>query len=144
MISGRIHKMQASTATSLFVVYSALNGATLLCHIPGVRGIDHHQHVFCVLGHVRGLQYFHGYTTRRDLTSMGGFLTMGLIGIVIASLVNMFFQSGAVSTIVSYVGVLVFVGLTAYDTRESRRRRRSRSPTTSMPGLCARARFSER
>ena len=49
---------------------------------------------------------------------MGGFLTMGLIGIVIASVVNMFVQSGAVSTIVSYVGVLVFVGLTAYDTQD--------------------------
>jgi uncharacterized protein len=56
--------------------------------------------------------------TKRDLTSLGGFLTMGLIGIIIASLVNMFLRSPAVSMIVSYIGVFVFVGLTAYDTQQ--------------------------
>ena len=56
--------------------------------------------------------------TKRDLTSMGGFMTMGLIGIVIASLVNMFIQSSGMSMIISYIGVIVFVGLTAYDTQK--------------------------
>jgi hypothetical protein len=57
-------------------------------------------------------------TTQRDLTSVGGFMTMGLIGIIIASLVNLFIRSSAMSMIISYVGVLVFVGLTAYDTQK--------------------------
>ena len=57
-------------------------------------------------------------TTKRDLTSLGGFLFMGLVGIIIASLVNMFIGSSAMSMIISYVGVIVFVGLTAYDTQK--------------------------
>ena len=60
----------------------------------------------------------YGMATRRDLTSLGGFMNMGLIGIIIASLVNLFFRSSAMSMIISYVGVLVFVGLTAYDTQK--------------------------
>jgi FtsH-binding integral membrane protein len=59
----------------------------------------------------------YGWTTKRDLTSLGGFLMMGLIGIIIASLVNIFFRSPAMHMIISYIGVLVFVGLTAYDTQ---------------------------
>ncbi|MBW2610709.1 MAG: Bax inhibitor-1/YccA family protein, partial [Deltaproteobacteria bacterium] len=58
------------------------------------------------------------WTTKRDLTSIGGFLMMGLIGIIIASLVNMFMRSSAMSMIISYIGVIVFVGLTAYDTQK--------------------------
>jgi hypothetical protein len=57
-------------------------------------------------------------TTKKDLTSMGGFMVMGLIGIVIASLVNMFIRSSAMTMIISYIGVIVFVGLTAYDTQK--------------------------
>jgi len=60
----------------------------------------------------------YGWTTKKDLTSLGGFMMMGLIGIVIASLVNLFIQSSSVSAIISYIGVLVFVGLTAYDTQK--------------------------
>ena len=60
----------------------------------------------------------YGIATRRDLTSVGGFMTMGLIGIIIASLVNLFIRSSAMHMIISYVGVLVFVGLTAYDTQK--------------------------
>jgi FtsH-binding integral membrane protein len=117
MISGRIHKMQASTATALFVVYSALNGATLSAVFLAYAASTITSTFFvCSATFVACSIY--GYTTRRDLTSMGGFMTMGLIGIVIASLINMFFQSNAVSTIISYVGVLVFVGLTAYDTQD--------------------------
>jgi len=117
MISGRIHKMQASTATLMFVVYSALNGATLSA-IFLAYAASTITSTFFVCSATFVACSIYGYTTRRDLTSMGGFLTMGLIGIVIASLVNMFFQSGALSTIISYVGVLVFIGLTAYDTQD--------------------------
>ncbi len=108
IISSRIYRMQAGTATALFIVYSVLNGATLST-ITSTFFVCSATFVACSI---------YGWTTRRDLTSMGGFLTMGLIGIVIASLVNLFIQSSAVSTIVSYVGVLVFVGLTAYDTQD--------------------------
>jgi uncharacterized protein len=117
MISGRIHKMQSSTATTLFIVYSALNGATLSA-IFLAYAASTITSTFFVCSATFVACSIYGYTTRRDLTSMGGFLTMGLIGIVIASLINMFFQSGAVSTIISYIGVLVFVGLTAYDTQD--------------------------
>jgi len=60
----------------------------------------------------------YGYTTKKDLTSWGSFLFMGLIGLIIASVVNMFMQNSMMSTIISYVGVLIFVGLTAYDTQK--------------------------
>jgi uncharacterized protein len=117
MISARIQRMQASTATMLFIVYSALNGATLsFIFLAYAQSAITSTFFICAATFTACSVY--GWTTRRDLTSMGGFLTMGLIGIIIASVVNMFVQSGAVSTIVSYVGVLVFVGLTAYDTQD--------------------------
>ena len=62
----------------------------------------------------------YGYTTKRDLTGLGSFMMMGLIGIIIASIVNMFLQSSAMHFVISVIGVLVFVGLTAYDTQISR------------------------
>ena len=117
MISARIQRMQASTATMLFIVYSALNGATLSSiFLAYTQSAITSTFFICAATFTACSVY--GWTTRRDLTTMGGFLTMGLIGIVIASVVNIFVQSGAVSTIVSYVGVLVFVGLTAYDTQD--------------------------
>jgi hypothetical protein len=116
IISSRIYRMQAGTATSLFVLYSALNGATLSSIFLAYASATITSTFFvCSATFVACSAY--GYATRRDLTSMGGFMTMGLIGIIIASLANLFFQSSAVSTIVSYIGVLVFVGLTAYDTQ---------------------------
>lgn len=116
-LSARIHRMQAGTATSLFVLYSALNGATLSSIFLAYAQSSITSTFFvCSATFVACSVY--GWTTRRDLTSMGGFLTMGLIGIVIASVVNLFVQSSAVSVIVSYIGVLVFVGLTAYDTQD--------------------------
>lgn len=116
-LSARIYRMQAGTATLLFVLYSALNGATLSSIFLAYAQSSITSTFFvCSATFVACSVY--GWTTRRDLTSFAGFLTMGLIGIVIASLVNLFVQSSAVSTIVSYVGVLVFVGLTAYDTQD--------------------------
>jgi hypothetical protein len=116
-LSARIHRMQAGTATLLFILYSVLNGATLSSIFLAYAQASITSTFFiCSATFVACSVY--GWTTRRDLTSLGGFLTMGLIGIVIASLVNLFIQSSAVSTIVSYIGVLVFVGLTAYDTQD--------------------------
>ena len=110
MLSARIYRMQAGTATLLFVLYSALNGATL-SSIFLAYAQSSITSTFFVCSATFVACSIYGWTTRRDLTSFGGFLTMGLIGIVIASLVNLFIQSSAVSTIVSYIGVLVFVGL---------------------------------
>ena len=117
MISARIARMQAATATLLFVIYSALNGATLSSIFLAYAQSSITTTFFVCSATFVGCSIY-GWTTRRDLTSFGGFLTMGLIGIVIASLVNMFVQSTAISVIVSYIGVLVFVGLTAYDTQD--------------------------
>ena len=117
VISARITRMQAATATLLFVIYSALNGATLSSIFLAYAQSSITSTFFVCSATFVGCSIY-GWTTRRDLTSLGGFMTMGLIGIIIASLVNMFFQSTAVSAIVSYIGVLVFVGLTAYDTQD--------------------------
>jgi FtsH-binding integral membrane protein len=115
-ISARIQKIQASTATALFVVYSVLNGATLsFVFLVYTASSITSTFFICAATFVACSVY--GWTTKRDLTSVGGFLTMGLIGIIIASVVNMFFRSSAMSMIISYIGVLVFVGLTAYDTQ---------------------------
>jgi FtsH-binding integral membrane protein len=115
-ISARVHRMQASTATALFVLYSALNGATLsFIFIVYTRSSIASTFFVCAATFIACSIY--GWTTKRDLTSMGGFLMMGLIGIIIASLVNLFIRSSAMHMIISYIGVLVFVGLTAYDTQ---------------------------
>jgi len=115
-ISARVHRMKASTATALFVLYSALNGATLsFIFIIYTRSSIASTFFVCAATFIACSIY--GWTTKRDLTSMGGFLTMGLIGIIIASLVNLFIRSSAMHMIISYIGVLVFVGLTAYDTQ---------------------------
>lgn len=115
-ISARVHRMQASTATALFVLYSALNGATLsFIFIIYTSASIASTFFVCAATFIACSIY--GWTTKRDLTSMGGFLMMGLIGIIIASLVNLFIRSSAMHMIISYIGVLVFVGLTAYDTQ---------------------------
>jgi FtsH-binding integral membrane protein len=116
IISARIQKLQASTATALFVLYSALNGATLAFVFLVYTASSITSTFFICAATFVACSIF-GWTTKRDLTSMGGFLTMGLIGIIIASLVNMFFRSTAMSMIISYIGVIVFVGLIAYDTQ---------------------------
>ena len=116
-LSARIQKMNASTATALFVFYSILNGATLASiFIIYTASSIATTFLTCALTFAACSVY--GMVTKRDLTSMGGFLMMGLIGIIIASLINMFFRSPGLSMIISYVGVFVFVGLTAYDTQK--------------------------
>lgn len=118
-ISARVHKMQASTATSLFVLYAALNGATLSAiFLIYTRSSITSTFFICAATFVASSIF--GMVTKRDLTSMGQFMFMGLIGIVIASVVNIFVRSSGMSLIVSYIGVIVFVGLTAYDTQKLR------------------------
>ncbi len=116
-IAGRVHKMQASTATSLFVLYAALNGATLSAiFLIYTKSSIASTFFICAATFVASSIF--GMVTKRDLTSMGQFMFMGLIGIIIASVVNIFVQSSGMSLIVSYIGVVVFVGLTAYDTQQ--------------------------
>jgi FtsH-binding integral membrane protein len=116
-ISARVHKMQASTATALFVLYAALNGATLSVIFLAYTKSSIASTFFICAGTFVACSIY-GWTTKRDLTSFGGFLFMGLIGIIIASLVNLFLRSSAMYMIISYIGVFVFVGLTAYDTQK--------------------------
>jgi FtsH-binding integral membrane protein len=116
-LASRVHKMQASTATALFVVYSALNGVTLSSIFLMYARTSIVSVFFICAATFLACSIF-GWVTRRDLTSMGNFMAMGLIGIIIASLANMFFKSYGLQTIISYIGVLVFVGLTAYDTQK--------------------------
>ena len=117
IISARVNKIQASTATSLFILYAALNGATLASLFLVYTSSSITSTFFICSATFVACSIF-GMTTKRDLTSMGGFMTMGLIGIIIASVVNMFIKSSAMNMIISYIGVIVFVGLTAYDTQK--------------------------
>ncbi len=116
-LSARVNKLSAATATSLFVLYSILNGATLASIFIIYTASSIATTFFTCALTFAACSVF-GMVTKRDLTSMGGFMMMGLIGIIIASLLNMFFRSPGLSIIISYVGVLVFVGLTAYDTQK--------------------------
>ncbi|MBN1106493.1 MAG: Bax inhibitor-1/YccA family protein [Deltaproteobacteria bacterium] len=116
-LAGMVNRMSAGTATALFVIYSALNGVTLsFIFILYARASIVSTFFICSATFLGCSIY--GWTTKRDLTSLGGFLMMGLIGIIIASLVNVFIGSSAVSAVISYIGVIVFVGLTAYDTQK--------------------------
>ncbi|MBR6591200.1 MAG: Bax inhibitor-1/YccA family protein [Prevotella sp.] len=117
-ISAAINKLSLTTATLLFVLYSVINGATLSV-IFLVYTMESIASVFFITAGTFGVMAFIGYTTKKDLTSLGKMLLMALIGIIIATLVNVFFiQSSGFSLIVSYVGVLIFVGLTAYDSQK--------------------------
>ncbi len=115
-ISARIQRLQASTATALFLLYSVLMGVTL-SFIFLVYTASSITSTFFICAATFVACSVYGWTTKRDLTSLGGFLFMGLIGIIIASVVNIFIRSSAMHMIISYIGVLVFVGLTAYDTQ---------------------------
>jgi uncharacterized protein len=116
-IAGMVNRMSAGTATALFVIYSGLNGVTLSSiFLLYVQSSIVSTFFVCAATFIACSLY--GWMTKRDLTSLGGFMMMGLIGIVIASLVNLFIKSSSVSMIISYIGVFVFVGLTAYDTQK--------------------------
>ncbi|WP_293588261.1 Bax inhibitor-1/YccA family protein [Prevotella sp.] len=116
-ISGAINRLSLSTATLLFILYSIVNGATLSTIFFAFSVVTIGK-VFFITAGTFGAMALVGYTTKTDLTSMGKLLFMALLGIIIASVVNMFVGSSGLDLILSYVGVLVFVGLTAYDTQK--------------------------
>lgn len=115
-LSFRIESLSASTARLLFFVYAALLGASLSTIFAVYTGTSITRTFFVSAASFGALSLW-GYTTQRDLSAMGSFLIMGLFGIVIASLVNLFIASTMLQWIVSVVGVGVFAGLTAYDTQ---------------------------
>jgi hypothetical protein len=116
VLSFGIERMSASTATVLFWIYAAVMGLSLGGIFLVFTG-NSIARVFFITAATFGAMSLYGYTTRRDLSGFGSFLLMGLIGIVIASLVNIFIGSSALQFAISIIGVLVFVGLTAYDTQ---------------------------
>jgi len=113
-LSVRIEKMTATTATALFLLYSALNGVTMAAVLLMYTAASVTT-TFAVAGGMFAAMAIYGTVTKRDLTGMGSFMFMGLIGIILASLVNMFMHSPAIEWTISVIGVLVFTGLTAYD-----------------------------
>lgn len=113
-LSGAITRLQATTAAMMFFLYSALNGLTLSVIFLAYTSTSIANTFFVTAG-TFGLMSLYGYATKRDLTSWGSFLFMGLIGIVLASIVNLFMRSEAIYWLVTYAGVIVFVGLSAYD-----------------------------
>lgn len=117
LISSRINKLSVLTATVLFILYAALTGVTL-SSIFLVFTQESITSVFFITAGTFAVISAFGYITKKDLSSIGNILFMGLIGIIIASVVNWFLHSEMLYWIVSYVGVLIFVGLTAYDTQK--------------------------
>lgn len=119
-LSAAVHKMSAATATGLFLLYSALTGA-MLSSIFVIYPIASIANAFLVTTGTFLAMSVYGTVTKRDLTAMGSFLFMGLIGIIIAMVVNIFLKSSMMDFIISCLGVLIFTGLTAYDTQKLRR-----------------------
>ena len=116
-LATRVMQMSASKATGVFMLYAGLTGITFSAIFMAYTTASIFS-TFLVTAGTFGAMSLYGYTTKKDLTSWGSFLFMGLIGIIIASLVNMFMQSSMMHMIITYVGVLIFVGLTAYDTQK--------------------------
>lgn len=117
VIASRIGKMSLTTATILFILYSILNGVSMSLIFIIYTETSIAATFFVTAGTFAAISLY-GYITKKDLSSWGSILIMGLIGIVIASVVNMFMASETLYWIISYAGVLVFVGLTAYDTQQ--------------------------
>ena len=116
-MSARIHKISFTTATLLFIAYSVLNGMTLsiLFLIYTMSSIAT---TFFVTAGTFGVMAIFGYVTKKDLTRIGNLCLMGVIGLIIASVVNMFLHNSMMDMFISYIGVLIFVGLTAYDAQK--------------------------
>jgi uncharacterized protein len=113
-LSARVDKLAPRTAATLFVAYSALNGATLSAVLLAFTGTSIAT-TFLVTAGMFGALALYGTTTKRSLAGVGQFFFMGLIGLVLASIVGMFWRAPALQFVISVVGVLVFTGLTAWD-----------------------------
>lgn len=116
VLSARIQKMSRTTAAIMFLGYSLLNGLTLSV-ILAVYTLESIQEVFFITAAMFAALSAYGYFTKKSLSGIGNFLFMGLIGIIIAGIVNMFMASSALHFAISVIGVVIFAGLTAYDTQ---------------------------
>mgnify|MGYP001388421388 CR=1 FL=1 len=119
-LSARIHKMSFQSAQITFWLFAALMGLSLASIFLVFTGVSIARVFFITAGTFAAMSIY-GYTTKKDLTNFGAFLFMGLIGIIVASIVNIFIGSTALHFAISVIGVLVFVGLTAYDTQHIKR-----------------------
>lgn len=120
VLSANLMRLSPAAATGMFLGYAALNGLTLSVIFLAYTAASIASTFFITAGTFAVMSLV-GYTTKRDLSGMGGILFMGLIGIIIASIVNIFVASSALYWLISVIGVLVFVGLTAYDTQKIKR-----------------------
>ena len=116
-LSAGIARMSAATATSVFAVYSLLNGVTLTSILLVYTGASV-MNTFLVAAGTFFFFSVYGITTKKDLTSVGSLAFMGLIGIILASLVNMFLKSSGLDLVITFIGIAVFIGLIAYDTQK--------------------------
>ena len=116
-ISSGIQRMSSNMAIGLFLLYSVLNGMTLSVLLIAYTGASVASTFFITAG-MFGAMSVYGYTTKQDLSSWGNLLFMALIGLILASVVNIYLQSSGLYWLINYIGVLVFVGLTAYDTQK--------------------------
>jgi len=119
-INARINSISAQKAKTYLWIFAALMGASISWILVAYTSSSVAR-VFFITAAVFGSMSIYGYTTKKDLTSLGSFLFMGLIGIIIASVVNIFLHSSALHFAVSFIGVLIFVGFTAYDTQSIKR-----------------------
>lgn len=117
VLTARIHKMSKTTATITFLLYSFVNGLTLST-IFLVYTFSSISSVFFITAGMFGVMALYGYTTKKDLTRIGSILFMALVGLIIASIVNIFWLNDTFSFIVAAIGVVIFVGLTAYDVQK--------------------------
>lgn len=117
ILSARIMKMSFSTAGIMFALYSVLNGVTMSFIFIAYTSTSIATAFFVTAGMFAAMSFI-GFVTKKDLSSFGSFFTMALIGLIIASVVNIFLNSSVMYWIITYVGVLLFVGLTAYDTQK--------------------------
>lgn len=119
-LSARINSISFTKATVMFIIYSILNGATL-ASIFLVYTMSSIASTFFVAAGIFGVMALYGYVTKSDLTRIGNICLMALIGLIIATLVSMFWQNSMLQMIITYAGVILFVGLTAYDSQKIKR-----------------------
>ncbi len=117
VLAGLVNRLSAFMATALFIIYSAVNGLTLSIIFVAFTAESIASTFFITAG-TFGAMSFYGYTTKSDLTQWKNILFMGLMGLIIASVANLFMNSTVLYWITTYAGVLIFVGLTAYDTQK--------------------------
>lgn len=120
LMGGMVNRLSGAALLALFLIYSAVNGMTL-GYIFLIYTASSITSVFFISASVFAVMAVAGYTTKTDLTKLGSILFIGLIGIVIAGLVNMFMKSDTMSYVISIIGVIVFTGLTAYDVQKLKR-----------------------